>query len=237
MKKLALLIVCLSLFLVTLSASAQEKDYEFTRIFIILEEGKELTPDILNMTLGVNVTAPKESDAINILGAVDKAIRGLDLKYSGGSYSVYKYCWWERDRRKCSGYKGEVGYSFELKDAKEQNRILEVMDEFKEKYGEKLNYTVSHPQWLISGKKIKTTENELKYGIIDTAMDFAKKISEKLGKTCSISSIDYDVRRPIIWDVPIYKSMTMEKAAIEAPEPKKEEKSVNVKASIKFICR
>lgn len=237
MRRMILLIGFCIFVLGLTSLYAEEKDYDITRISITLEERKELMPDILSMTVGVNANAAKETEVINMLGSIDKAIRVLNLNYKGGSYSVYKNCWWEKDKRKCSGYKGELGYSFELKDSKEQNKILEVIDEFKEKYGEKLNYTVSHPQWLISGKKIKTTENELKYGIIDTAKDFAKKAGEKLGKTCSISSIDYDVRRPYFWEAPVYKSMTMEKSAIEAPEPKKEEKSVNVKASVRFICR
>ncbi|WP_353683649.1 SIMPL domain-containing protein [Thermodesulfovibrio sp. 3907-1M] len=236
MKKLTLLV--LSLLFITVTASyAEEKEYEITRIFITLEERKELMPDILNMTLSVNVNTQKEAEAVNMLGVVDKAIRGLNVKYSGGSYSVYKNCWWEKNKTKCSGYKGDIGYSFELKEAKEQNRILDAIDALKEKYGEKMDYTVSHPQWLISTKNAKAAENELKYEIIDTAKDFAKKAGEKLGKICSISSIDYEVRRPYFWDLPVYKSMNMEKAMMEAPEPKKEEKTLNVKASIRFICR
>ncbi|GAB5047361.1 SIMPL domain-containing protein [Thermodesulfovibrio sp. TK110] len=219
------------------SAYAEEKEYGVTRISLTLEEIKEITPDILNMTLEVTITAQKEAEAINMLGAVDKAIRALNIKYSGGSYSVYKNCWWERDRKKCSGYKGEIGYSFELSDPKEQNRVLDTIDGFKEKYGEKMNYTVSKPKWLISSKIVKTIENELKLEMIDNAQNFAKKAGEKLGKTCSISSIDYDIRRPYFWEPPIYKSMMIEKSMVEAPEPKKEEKLVNVKASVKFICR
>jgi len=238
MKRMILLIGFCIFVLGLTSLYAEEKDYDITRISITLEERKELMPDILSMTVGVNANAAKEAEVINILGAVDKAIRVLNLNYKGGSYSVYKNCWWEKDKRKCSGYKGEIGYSFELKDSKEQNKILEVIDEFKEKYGEKLNYTVSHPQWLISEKKAKETENELKLEMIDTAINFAKKAGEKLGRKCSLSNINYDVRRPI-WEPPVfYKAAPMmEKAMIEAPEPKKEDKVVNIKASVNFVCK
>lgn len=236
--RMVLLVVFFILFASLTSLYAEEKDYELTRISITLEERKEMTPDILHMSLGINANAAREAEVINILGAVDKSIRALNLNYSGGSYSVYKNCWWEKDKRKCSGYKGELGYSFELKEAKEQNKILEVVDEFKEKYGEKINYTVSHPQWIISEKKVKDTEKELKLEMIDTAVDFGKKAGEKLGRKCSISSINYDVRRPF-WEPPVfYKAAPMmEKAAIEAPEPKKEDKVVNVKASVNFVCK
>lgn len=236
MKRLALFVLIL-LFIAGLSY-AEEKDYDVTRISITLEERKELTPDILNMTLSVYVTAPKEAEAINMLGNIDKTLRGLDVKYSGGSYSVYKNCWWEKDRRKCSGYKGEIGYSFELKESREQNKILEAVDNFKEKYGEKMNYTVSRPEWLVSEKKAKTEENKLKLEIIDTAVQFGNKAGEKLGRKCSVSSINYDVRRPYFWEPTIYKAAPMmEKAMIEAPEPKKEDRSLSVKASVGFVCR
>ncbi len=220
------------------SLYAEEKDYELTRISINLEEREELAPDILSMTVEVNANSAKEAEVINILGSIDKALRSLNLNYKGGSYSVYKNCWWEKDRRRCSGYKGELNYSFELKEAREKNKILEVIEESKEKYGEKINYTVSHPQWLISEKKVRDKEKELKLEMIETAMDFAKRAGEKLGKKCSISSINYDVRRPI-WEPPVfYKSTSMmEKAMIEAPEPKREDKAVSVKASVGLVCR
>lgn len=234
MRAIILFIVFFILFVASTSLYAEEKDYELTRISINLEERKELAPDILSMTVEVNANAEKEAEVINILGGIDKALRTLNLNYKGGSYSVYKNCWWENYRRKCSGYRGKLKYFFELREAREQNKILEVIEEYKEKYGEKMNYTVSHPQWLISETKVKDTEKELKLEIINTAMDFAKRVGEQLGKKCSISSIKYDVRSPI-WEPPGF--YIMEKAVIEAPEPKKEDKVVSVKASVGLVCR
>ncbi len=236
MKKIAFVVLILFFIFTSTTIYAEEKEYELTRISITLEEAKELIPDTLSMSISVNVFGQKEADAINMLGSIDKAIRALNVKYSGGVYSVYKHCWWEKEKKKCSGYKGDISYVFELRESKEQNKILDTVDEFKEKYGEKMNYTVSKPQWQISGKNIKTAEMELKLNIIDSAKEFAKKVSEKLGKNCSVSSIDYDIKRPF-WEPVFYRSAVMEKAMIEAPEPKKEEKTINVKASARFICK
>lgn len=216
----------------------KQKEYELTRISIIIEEKKEISPDILNMNLSIAAKAQKESEVINILGAIDTSIRELKFAYSGGSYSVYKNCWWEKNKWKCSGYKGDLSYSFRLKDPKEQNKILESVEEIKEKYGEAITYTVTNPQWIITEKKYKEIENVLKIEIIDTAIDFAKKAGDKIGRQCFISNVDYDIKR--FWGQPvIYKSAvadTVAERAIEAPEPKKEEKSVTVKAQIKFVC-
>ncbi len=217
---------------------AEEKDSNITRISITLEEQREIIPDILNMTLSFNATAQKEAEVLNILGSIDKNIRALGVKYSGGSYSVYKNCNWENNKYKCSGYEGDIEYSFQLKEPTEQNKIYEAVDSFKEKYGEKVNYSVTRPQWLVSEKKAKSEEDNLKLEIIDTAKQFGNKAGEKLGKKCSISSINYDVRRPYFFEPGIYKAVTMmNKSMIEAPEPKKEDKTLNVKASLDFICK
>ncbi|MCX7988865.1 MAG: SIMPL domain-containing protein [Thermodesulfovibrio sp.] len=222
-----------------LYAEDKTKEYELTRISITLEEKKELSPDILNINFSVTAKAQKESDVINILGTIDKSLRNLKIDYTGGNYSVYKNCWWEKNKWKCSGYKGDLSYVFRLKETKEQNRILESVEEIKENFGENMAYTLSNPQWIITEKKYKEIENTLKIEIIDTAINFAKKVSDKIGRQCFISNIDYDIKRFYLETPTVYKSalpaMAMERT-IEAPEPKKEDKTVTVKAYIKYLC-
>lgn len=218
-------------------AKDELRETERTVITITLEERKELVPDTLSFNLSVSVKADREAEVLNILGVVDKSLRGLKFDYSGGSYSVYKYCWWEKDRRKCVGYKGDVNYQFRLKEAKEQNKILETVDEIKEKYGEKLSFSVSSPQWSISEKKFREAEEELKLRIIDSAKDFLKTVSSRLGRICTLSEINYDIRRPFFEQPYMLKVAPMREAqAIEAPEPKREERALSVRAQIKSIC-
>lgn len=231
MKKTIFLSIILALFCTY--AYAQDKDENITKVSIILEQTREIVPDILSMSLYVNVTTPKEIETINALGAIDKAIRNLNLDYKGGKYSVYKRCWWEKDRQKCQGYRGSSGYIFELKDATAQNQIFEMMERFKEKYGEEMNFTVSEPQWIVSKKNTTKVEDELKLEIIDTAKDFSEKVSKKLGKTCYISNIDYEIRRPSYGPEPIF----LKTKSIEAPEPKKEELVIGVKVGVKLNCK
>ncbi|MCX7914307.1 MAG: SIMPL domain-containing protein [Thermodesulfovibrionales bacterium] len=239
MKKF-LVLFAISIILFTFSAAnGQEKlnESERTIISITLEEKRELNPDILGLNLSISAKAEREAEVLNMLGIVDRAVRDLRLNYKGGSYSVYKNCWWEKDRRKCSGYKGELSYFFKLKETKEQNRLLDVVDTVKEKYGEKLSYTVSHPEWIISESRYKDAESELKIEIIETSKEFAKKVGERIGRYCSISEINYDIKRSY-WEHPaLLKARVMpEIAAIEPPEPKKEDKAVTVKAQIRLFC-
>lgn len=215
------------------------KEHELTRISITLEEKRELSPDILNMNFSVTAKAQKEVDVINILGSIDKSIRNLKIEYTGGNYSVYKNCWWEKNKLKCSGYKGDLNYDFKLKDSKEQNKILESIEEIKEQFGENIAYSVSNPQWIITEKKYKEVENALKIEIIDTLIKFSNKVSEKIGRQCVISSIDYDIKRFYLERPIAYKSAVPDIAVektIEAPEPKREDKTVTVKAYVKYLC-
>lgn len=213
-----------------------------TKLSITLEETREPIPDILALDLKVDVTTAKEAEAINILGAIDNVLRNLNLDYKGGKYSVYKNCWWEKGKQRCTGYKGSIGYLFELKNAASQNQIFEALERFKERYEKKMsleemNFSVSQPEWRISEKEYHKVEDELKFKIIDTAKDFSDRVSKKLGKTCYISDIDYDVKRPLPIG-PYYgaKAANLMERSIDAPEPKKEEKTVSVRAGVKLRC-
>jgi hypothetical protein len=82
-------------------------------------------------------------------------------------------------------------------------------------------------------------EDGLKLTIIDKAQNFAKEISKKLGKTCSIESINYTVNRyePLYFgDIAILKSNFTTESSIKAPKPKKEDTTISVNASVDFNC-
>lgn len=223
------------IFTLNVQAKDEFKETDRTVVIMSLEERKELMPDRLSINLIVSAKADREAEVINILGGVDKSIRALKYDYSGGSYLVTKNCWWDKDRRKCAGYRGEINYHFRLKEVNEQNKILETVDEAKEKHGEKLSYSVSSPQWSISEKKIREAEEELKFNIVDSAKEFSKTLSNRLGRACTISEINYEIRRPIFEHSYMLKAAPM-REAIEAPEPKREERAVSVRAQVKFFC-
>jgi len=231
------------LFIIFLSISnAFSEPVDSTKVYITLEETKELIPDIYVISISVNVNSIQEAETIKILGNVDKSIKNLHLNYKGGKYNVYRNCWWEKGKEKCSGYKGNVYYYFELEKPEQQNKILETLTDLQEKYQDKVSLTISNPTWTVSKKNLKMAEEELKLEIIDTAQSFSKKISEKIGKICRITEINYDVRRPPIWypfrdeDIMLKSATRESKISLEAPTPVKEEKTISVKTSITLIC-
>jgi len=240
MKKVMIFTIVFIIFL-SISNAFSEPVYS-TKVYITLEETKELIPDIYVISISVNVNSIQEAETIKILGNVDKSIKNLHLNYKGGKYNVYRNCWWEKGKEKCSGYKGNVYYYFELEKPEQQNKILETLTDLQEKYQDKVSLTISNPIWTVSKKNLKMAEEELKLEIIDTAQSFSKKISEKIGKICRITEINYDVRRPPIWypfrdeDIMLKSATRESKISLEAPTPVKEEKTISVKTSITLIC-
>lgn len=146
---------------------------KITKIFMKIEDTKELIPDFLEIEVKVNVTTEKEIDAINILGKVDKSLRNLGFEYEGGRYSVEKNCWWEGNIQKCLGYKGSIYYTFGLKELSDQNKIFEILSNFKEKYSKQIEFSVSEPKWIVSKKNLYEVEEELKIEIIDITKNFS----------------------------------------------------------------
>ncbi|HEA84052.1 MAG TPA: DUF541 domain-containing protein [Thermodesulfobacterium geofontis] len=233
MKRVLLLVLLLIILPQKLNAQSCEENG--TRVSIILEEEKEIVPDTLSINLRISVLTQKEVEAINIMGEIDKTLKGLNLEYKGGRYSVYENCWWEKGERKCSGYKGRVEYVFLLKEVSQQNKIFEILNGFKEKYGEKLKFSIYRTDWIVSEKEAKKAEDKLRLLIIERAKEFSETVSKALDKNCDIELIDYQARTP--HPLYIYPPRAMEKATVEAPEPKREEKTITVRAEVKLKCK
>ena len=202
-----------------------------------MRKKKELTPDVLLLNFRVNVTAFRETEAVNLMGNLDESLRKLNLEYKGGKYSVHENCWWDKGDRKCAGYKGSIAYSFLLKNYSEQNKVFEVIDKFKKEHGEKVKLEVNEPEWIVSEKRRKEVERELTVLIFERAKEFSKTASKALSKTCNIETINYE-KEPLRYHPEQFSTfISAEASVVKAPQPEKEEKSVSVRANVKLRCK
>ncbi len=234
MKKIAIFILFL-IFIVSQLYAKSSKNKEKTEVSIILEEKKELLPDTFALGLNITTLMDTEVQAINVIGKVDKILRKLNLNYKGGKYWVYQNCWWKKNKKKCSGYKATVEYVFLLKEPSFQNKIFKILERFKEKYRKNFNFKVYKTEWIVSERKITHVKDKLRLIIIEKAKNFSAKVSSALGKNCDIKSIDYNLR--ILPPHYFFATKAVENTAIEAPEPKREEKTVSIKARVKLSCK
>lgn len=221
------------LMLLPLNLRAQEGKESLTHTLLDVEESARLQPDSLRLEVSITSTFQREADVLNMLGDVDKAIRGLAVSYSGGSYNLQKNCWWEVNRQRCSGFKGTLNYIFELKDAKQQERLIETIDSFKDKYGKNIEYSIAPPSWVVSDGKKKETERALRLKILDTAVELGKEIGKRLGKNCTLHRLNYQ-----LVDVALLRLQKEAMVrALEPPEPKREDVNLRVRATLELVCR
>ncbi|BAF70808.1 SIMPL domain-containing protein [Nitratiruptor sp. SB155-2] len=224
-----ILLVMLIAFSSLLASSKEATDVSNT-----LNASAHIEPDIYSFGLFVFMTNSSEKTIINSLGIVDKTIRSLGLCYEGGRYSLYQNCRWEKDKRVCEGYKGEVGYQFFIQDPKMQNRVLQAIDELKSRMHKGFGFSIRYPHWEVSRSRRESVVQDLQLRLIDKAKTFGKKAGEKLSKQCHITSIDYTTRYfPVVRTL---KSMTV-KSDIQAPEPARTKQRVEVKAKVEYVCR
>ncbi|GAB6182329.1 hypothetical protein [Thermodesulfovibrio hydrogeniphilus] len=234
---LFIFIVFLLLPLITYADEQMNKTEDLkTKVLITVEEKQEIIPDLLTVPVEISALGAKESDVLNILGAVDRKVRNIGISYRGGNYNVYRNCWWEKDRQKCSGFKGEVRYIFELVSPEGQSKIFNALEPFKEKYGNEMRYSISNPSWIVSEKTLNQEENKLKITIIDRIKDFGKTLSSKLEKQCKVTLINYNVQRPT-FPFPVYKAMAAESDRVIPPEPRREEKTIAVNTTVEYVCK
>ncbi|MCX7738123.1 MAG: hypothetical protein N2Z80_01705 [Hydrogenothermaceae bacterium] len=186
------------LFVLIIITHSLANQIDIAKVSIVFEESESIEPDTLFLPVYVDSSGQKESEVLYILGELDKNVRALSLYYSGGSYSVYKNCWWEKEKMRCSGYKGNIQYQFRLKEPKDQNLILETLRKIKDSYGERVNYSVSNLFWGVSDNLLKIKIENLRLAIVDSAINFSREISEKLKMDCKIHKMDYEHSRLVL---------------------------------------
>lgn len=204
-------------------------------VILTIDEEEEIVRDTLVMPVYIEVLSNREIEVISILGEIDGQIKNASIEYKGGSYSVYKNCVWEKDKMKCSGYKGNLHYNFQLADANLQSKIIQIVDNAQQKYQTKVNYTISEPFWSVSGKKIKDIQNSLKIKILDKAVEFKNFLGKKMNKSCDIAEINFEqLFRPVYKPIPME---TLSAQRVETPQPKQDTETIYLRALVKYRCK
>ena len=196
-----------------------------SRVFIHLSQSAQIAPDIYTLTLNISAEADKEVKALSLLGRVDRELRQLGLPYSGGNYWVDKKCFMEKNIQKCEGFMAQALYQFRLKDAKDQDMILQKLAEVKG-----ISFSIQETQWIVSEDVQEAKKQELIFSLLDRATAFTTEISKKLKRECQIESITYD-------DPLLYLPTYAEVKGISAPQPTKDLQTITVFMRLSLVCK
>ena len=195
------------------------------RVFVNLTQSAQIAPDVYILTLTISTEADKEVKALSLLGRVDRELSQLGLPYSGGNYWVDKKCFMEKNTQKCEGFRAQALYQFRLKDAKDQDLILQKLAQM-----EGISFSIHGTQWIVSENTQEAKKQQLMFSLLDRANIFTTEISKKLKRECQIESISYD--GPLLHS-PIYG----EARGISAPQPIKDLQTITVFMRLSLVCK
>ncbi len=195
------------------------------RVFVNLAQSAQIAPDIYTLTLNISAEADKEVKALSLLGRVDRELSQLGLPYSGGNYWVDKKCFMEKNIQKCEGFRAQAFYQFRLKDAKDQDLILQKLAQM-----EGISFSIQGTQWIVSEDVQEAKKQELIFSLLDRATAFTTEISKKLKRECQIESITYD--SPLI-----YSPKYVDARGVSAPQPTKDLQTITVSMRLSLVCK
>jgi len=195
------------------------------RVFVNLTQSTQIAPDIYILTLTISTEADKEIKALSLLGRIDIELSQLGLSYSGGNYWVDRKCFMEKNTQKCEGFRAQAFYQFRLKDAKDQDLILQKLAQM-----EGISFSIHGTQWIVSENTQEAKKQELMFSLLDRATAFTTELSKKLRKECQIESITYD--GPLLYS-PIYGEVR----GMSAPQPTKDLQTITVFIGLSLVCK
>jgi hypothetical protein len=131
----------------------------------------------------------------------------------------------EKSTQKCEGFRAQTFYQFRLKDAKDQDLILQKLAQM-----EGISFSIQGTQWIVSENTQEAKKQELMFSLLDRATIFTTEISKKLRKECQIESITYDGPLPYL---PTYG----EAKGMSAPQPIKDLQTITVFMRLSLVCK
>jgi uncharacterized protein YggE len=224
MKKLA------SLSLVCISLLSAQTDITFSKNF-----EKQVKPDTLTTNITFSIQKVSQEIATNRLTKIsDFVMNKKSIKSKGGDYSVNPHYDYENGKNNQNGYDGTISYALSSKNPEILNKFTRELQRFGEKNG--LSVSVSSALWSMSENQDDSDGGveDLRIEAILWSEKYAKLLSTKIGKNCSVKKINFS-------DVGQYARPMMMKASMamsdSAPTPTQDEQTVSTSANIEMVCK
>lgn len=221
----------ISLSLVSISLLSAQTDIVFSKTF-----EKKIKPDILNTNITFNIQKVSQEIATNGLTKIsDFVTNEKSVNSKGGYYSVNPHYNYDNGKNNQNGYDGIISYNLSSKNPTVLNKFTRELQRFGEKNG--FNVSVSSAFWGMSDNQADSDGGveDLRLEAILWSNRYAKSLSNKIGKNCSVQKINFGTTGNF------YRQPMMMKASMEvgdsAPVPIQDEKNINLNANIEMVCK
>ncbi len=185
-----------------------------------LKVHKEIEADLYEVPFLIEVRSGEEDRILNVLNAVDNAVRLLGLDYEGGKFSLRPF----KDKSGRTLLVGRLHYLFRLKNPSTLSRILNTFENLKKNYPE-MTYSVGAGTWTVEPARVEKIRDSLRMELFKKVRAEVVNLSETFGAECRIAELRLSERNPSF--VPF---------RVDLPNPVRERVKVELRADVVFEC-
>lgn len=205
-----------------------QTDITFTKSF-----NTKVKPDTLTTNISFNVQRLSQAQTTDKLTKISEFVSGeKSVKAKGGEYSVNPHMVYENSKSRQDGYDGTISYQLSSKNATALNKFSRELQRYAEKNG--MTTSVSSASWS-RGDSDGDELGELRLEAIQWSEKYAKTLSSKLGKSCSVSKINFSDNGGRHYPQPAMMKASM--ASDSAPTPTQDEQNISTNAHIEMVCK
>jgi len=217
------------LLLFIISASLNAYTIDFDREFKL-----SLKPNRLQGGINISVHKNSEKEVLQKLAKYSNFISKYNaIKKEEGSYSVSPNYHYINNKRIKDGYRGSIYYKIFADNITNFNIFIEKLQN--KKRDKNVNISISSVSWQLSPKQREGRVDNLRMRAIEWANSYAKRLSTKLKRECSVTQISFS---PIRYPRPV--TMAMPRVAMsksDAPVPEQTTRNISIRPHIQLECK
>jgi uncharacterized protein YggE len=220
----------ISLSLVCISLLSAQTDIIFSKTF-----EKKIKPDTLTTNITFSTQKTSQETATNRLTKISDFVSAQNsVKSKGGDYSVNPHYDYDNGKNIQNGYDGIISYQLSSKNPEVLNKFTRELQRYGEKNG--MIVAVSSASWGMSDNQEGSDGGveDLRLEAIVWSDRYAKSLSSKIGKNCSIQKINFSGGGYYPQPMMMKASMAMSDSA---PIPTQDEQNININANIEMVCK
>ena len=189
---------------------------------------------MLQGRIAISVQKDSEKEVLQKLAKYSDFVSKYDaVKKEGGDYSVSPKYHYANNKRVKDGYKGDIYYKIFADNIGDFNNFIEKLQD--KKRDKNVNISISSVSWQLSPKQRESRVDNLRMRAIVWANNYAKRLSSKLEKECSVTQISFSAihyPRPVTVATPM---VVMSRSS--APAPEQTTRDITIRPHFQLECK
>ena len=196
---------------------------------------KKIKPDTLTISVSISTTRQNSKDVLDKLSSYSDFIKTFkDLKIKGGVFNTHPKYRYSNSSSKMIGYVGSINYQVTCKNKQKLKNFLSMLTA--KNMDKDVELSIGSGSWKVDQKSIKVFKDELRFEALSWADEYAKKLSQKTGKSCEIKSVNFN-RTNYNRAKVFYEAKEISVADKSIPMPTKSIQKIKIESNFSFECK